>query len=213
MGKIAVEGLAVLELTLLRNNNLILADRVVSVVTVLRLDRTNPLVFSNHVVNGREREHFALLLHRTSDLILLLELLEEFGTGFLQVGLSFHIEDVVGLQLGINIVLGSFFLRHLLIVIVLDFLLRLFVDDGESRDEHRKTLGSLIHGNKGQLVSFAVLSFLLRTLLVLHIVQVRDTVEGRPDRQFVAFLLGMEHQHHAVHSVVLPSAEVLGKGC
>ena len=165
------------------------------------------------MVNGRERKHFALLLDGTRDLILLLELLEEFGTGFLQVGLSFHIEDVVGLQLRIDIVLGSFFLRHLLIVIVLDFLLRLFVDNGESRDEYRKTLGSLIHRNKGQLVSFAVLSFLLRTLLVLHIVQVRDTVEGRPDRQFVAFLLGMEHQHHAVHSVVLPSAEVLGKGC
>ena len=213
MGKIAVEGLAILELTLLWNDNLILADRVVGIVTILRPDGTNPLVFSDHVVNGREREHFTLLLHRTRDLILLLELLEEFGTGFLQVGLSFHIEHVVGLQLGIDIVLGSFFLRHLLIVIVLDFLLCLFVDDSESRDEDRETLGSLIHGNERQLVSFAVLGFLLRTLFVLHIVQVRDTVEGRPDRQLVAFLLGMEHQHHAVHSVVLPSAEVLGKGC
>ena len=213
MGKIAVERLAILELTFLWNDNLILADRVVGVVTVLRLDRTNPLVFSNHVVNGRERKHFTLLLHRTSDLILLLELLEEFGTGFLQVGLSFNIEDVVGLQLGIDIVLGTFLLRQLLIVIILDFLLCLLVDNGESSNEDRETLGSLIHRNERQLVSFAVLGFLLRTLLVLHIVQVRDAVEGSPDRQFVAFLLGMEHQHHAVHSVVLPSAEVLGKGC
>ena len=94
MGKIAVEGLAILELTLLWNDNLILADRVVGIVTILWLDGTNPLVFSNHVVNGREREHFALLLDGTSDLILLLELLEEFWSGFLQVGLCFHIEDV-----------------------------------------------------------------------------------------------------------------------
>ena len=40
MGKIAVEGLAIFELTFLWNDNFILADRVVGIVTVLRLDRT-----------------------------------------------------------------------------------------------------------------------------------------------------------------------------
>ena len=58
-------------------------------------DRANPLVLGNHVVNGREREHVAFLLDRMGDPVLFLELLEELGTGFLDVRLTFEIEDVI----------------------------------------------------------------------------------------------------------------------
>ena len=47
------------------------------------------------MVNGREREHVAFLLDRMGDLVLLLEFLEELGTGFLDVRLTFEIEDVI----------------------------------------------------------------------------------------------------------------------
>ena len=87
------------------------------------------------------------------------------------------------------------------------------MDAREGSDEHRKALGSLIHGHQRKVVALTVLGFLLHTLLVLHIVQAGDAVEGCPDRQLVAFLLGMEHQHHTVHAVVLSARKVLGKGC
>ena len=158
------------------------------------------------MVNGRERKHFTFLLNGMSDFILLLELLEKFWTGFLQIGLTFNIKNVIGLKLRIDIVLGSVFLRHPLVVIIFNFLLRLFIDNGESCDEDWKTLGSLIDRNKRKIVTLAVLGFLLGSLLVFYIVQACDTVKGCPYRQLVALLFGMEHQHHAVHSVVLPSA-------
>ena len=47
------------------------------------------------MVNGREREHVAFLLDRMGDLVLLLEFLEGLGTGFLDVRLTFEIEDVI----------------------------------------------------------------------------------------------------------------------
>ena len=47
------------------------------------------------MVNGREREHVAFLLDRMGDLVLLLEFLEELGTRFLDVRLTFEIEDVI----------------------------------------------------------------------------------------------------------------------
>ena len=125
MGKVAVERLSVLKLSLLWNDNLILADREIGVVTIRRFDWANPFVLSNHVVNGRERKHFALLLDGMSYLVLFLEFLEEFWTGFLHVGLTFYIEHIVCLQLRIDVVLGTFLLRKLLVIIILDAFLGL----------------------------------------------------------------------------------------
>ena len=123
MGKVAIEGLAVLELLLLRNDDLILRDTVVGLVAIGGLDGTYPLIVLNHPVNGRKRELLAIG-HRTYLSITFTQLLIELRPGFLQIGLV-NIEDIIGIELRIDVVFASLFLAHLLVVIILDALLGL----------------------------------------------------------------------------------------
>src|SRR5574344_3036714 len=180
MCEITIERLATFELSFFRNDNLILTDRVICIITVSRFDWANPLVFSNHVVNGRESKHFTFLLDSMSDLILLLKFLEKFRTCLLNVRLSLDIEDIVSLQFGVNIVFGTLFLRKTLVIVILDTFLCFRINASKGCDEHRETLGSLIYRNLWKFVAFAISGILLGSLLILHIVQSSDTVEGCP---------------------------------
>ena len=180
VSEVTIERLATFELSFFWDDNLILADRVICIVTVSRLDWANPLVFSNHVVNSRESKHFTLLLDRMCNLILLLEFLEKLRTRLLDIRLSLDIEDIVRLQFGVNIVFGTLFLRKTLVIVILDTFLCFRINASKGCDEYRETLGSLIYRNLWKFVAFAISGILLGSLLILHIVQPSDAVEGCP---------------------------------
>lgn len=95
MSEIGVERLSILELTFLRNDNLILRNAVVGIVAIDRLDRTNPSVFLDHLIHGREGEVITQI-QRSVHSCSCLQFLVEFRTSLLQIGLR-HIKHIVNL--------------------------------------------------------------------------------------------------------------------
>ena len=107
MSEIGVEGLSILELVFLWNDNLILRNAVVGIVAIDRLDRTDSSVFLDHLIHGREGEVITLI-QRSVHSCSCLQLLVEFRTSLLQ----FRIYVIR---------LASLF-GHQTVVIVFDFL-------------------------------------------------------------------------------------------
>ena len=109
MKKVAVERLSVNELRLFRDDNLIAADRIIGIIAMGGLDGTHIEVFFYHRIQGREITHTLAGLE-TSAIGFVKELLVDFGAGLFEVGLV-QIEVILDLQLGIDGIIGTFFLR------------------------------------------------------------------------------------------------------
>ena len=201
MSEIGVEGLSILELAFLRNDNLILRNAVVGIVAIDRLDRTYPSVFLDHLIHGREREVITLI-QRSVYSCSCLQLLIEFRTSLLQVGLR-HIKHIVNLQFRIYVILLASLLGHQAVVIVFDFLSCLLVHNGESRDENRKTLLAFEDCHLGQSFTIVVLNLLSFSLLVLIEVQTGHSVEGAEHRQLISLFLTVHDEHQGIHAVIL----------
>ena len=119
-----------------------------------RFDGTHIEVFLNHRIQGREITH-SLARLVTSALGFVEELLIDLGTRLFEVRLV-QIEDVIDLQFGIDGIFGTLFLRHLLVVVVLDALLRLLVDTGEGGEHHRGALLALVDTHMREFVAIGI---------------------------------------------------------
>lgn len=187
MSEIDVEGLSILELTFLRNDNLILRNAIVGIVAIDRLDRTYPTVFLDHLIHGREGEVIPLIqrsVHSCSCLLLLVE----FRASLLQVGLR-HIKHIVNLQFRIYVILLASLLGHQTVVIVFDFLPCFLVHNGESRDENWETLFAFEDCHLRQSFAVVVLNLLSFSLLVLVEVQTGLTIWSYFCRLFFSVML------------------------
>ena len=175
-----VERFPVLELLLLGHDDFVLRDRVVGVVLVHRLDGANPEVVLYHRIDGSETELLAVPDFRLP--VLLLQLFPHFRTSLLQVGLG-HIEHPEYLHLRIDVVLFFLFVRELLVVIILDFLLRILVNARKRGQHDRERLLSAQHRHTRQLLS--VLAGLVESL---------HAVEGAEAGNRIAVLLAVQEQ-------------------
>lgn len=187
MSEIGVEGLSILELAFLWNDNLILRNAVVGIIAIDRLDRTDTSVFLDHLVHGREGEVITLIqrsVHSCSGL----QFLVEFRTSLLQVGLR-HIKHIVNLQFRIYVILLASLLGHQTVVIVFDFLPCFLVHNGESRDENRETLLAFEDCHLRQSFTIIVLYLLSFSLLVLIEVQTGLTIWSYFCRLFFSMML------------------------
>ena len=169
MSEIGIEGLSILELAFLWNDNLILRNAVVGIVSIDRLDRTDPSVFLNHLIHGREGEVITLI-QRSVHSCSCLQLLVEFRASLLQVCLR-HIKHIVNPQFRIYVILLASLLGHQTVVIIFDFFLCFLVHNGESRDENRETLLAFEDCHLRQSFAVVVLNLLFFSLLVLVEVQ------------------------------------------
>ena len=175
-----VERLPVLELFLLGHDDFVLRDRVVGVVLVHRLYGANPEVILYHRIDGSETELLAVPYFRLP--VLLLQLFPHLRTGLLQVGLR-YIEHTEYLHLRIDIILFFLFVGEFLVVIVLDFLLRLLVNTGKRGQHDRERLLSAQHRHTGQLLS-----------VLVGLVEPLHAVEGAETRNFVSLILAVQKQ-------------------
>ena len=187
MPEIGVEGLSILELAFLWNDNLILRNAVVGIVAIDRLDRTDPSVFLDHLIHGREGEVITLI-QRSVHSCSCLQLLVEFRTSLLQVGLR-HIKHIVNLQFRIYVILLASLLGHQTVVIVFDLLPCFLVHNGESRDENRETLFAFADCHLRQSFAVVVLNLLSFSLLVLVEVQTGLTIWSYFCRLFFSMML------------------------
>ena len=205
------EGLAVDELLTFRNDDMVIGGGVVGLVSLDLVDGAEEEVLVDHQVNGRMALEVTLLLDLTGSLGL--ELLVHIRSGHLEVRLGRDVEHVVDLELRIDLVFGLLLLGEVPVVVVGYALLRLRIHDGEGREEDREGLFALVDGHHGKFVPLLVTGLEDVAVLVFDVVQVRDAVEGSPDRDVVAHLLGLEHQHQGIAAVVMASGQVLGRLC
>ena len=190
----AVERFPVLELPLFRHYDFILRNGIVRTILMHGPYGTDPQVLAYHPVHRLEVELFACLDFRTA--VFLFQLFPQFRTRFPQVGLL-YVEHPENLHPRIDIVLLLLILGEILVVVILDFLLRLLVYAGESGEHHREGFLAAQHGDPRQF-----LSVLSRLVHPLH------AVEGTEAGYFVSLFLAVQHQHEGVHAVVFASGQV-----
>ena len=173
-----------------------------------RFDGTHIEVFLNHRIQGREITH-SLAGLVTSAFGFIEELLIKLGACLFEVRLV-QIEDVIDLQFGIDGIFGTLFLRHLLVIVVLDAFLRLLVDAGEGSEHHRGTLLALVDAHMREFVAIGIHSRHRLAVLALGKVHADNAVESGITGGLPAVLFLHEHEDDAVHAVVVAPTEVHG---
>ena len=153
-----------------------------------------PQIFAYHPVHRLEAELFSASVLRAA--VFLLQFLPQLRTGFAQIGLL-YIENTEHLHSRIDIVFLLFILGESLIIVILDFLLRLLVYAGEGGQHYRKGFLTAQHGDPWEF-----LPVLARFVHPLHAVECAEA--GNP----VSFLFTMQHQHEGVHPVVFAPGQV-----
>ena len=173
---------------------------------MLLRDRTNPAIFSHHLIHRCEMIHFPLMfgLHTA---ILPDNLLVDFRPSLLDVCLI-DVEDIVHLHLRIDIILCPLAFRKLLVLLVLNLLLRVLINDCEAGKENWEALLTLFDGHHRTLIALCIHGWHIahRRAIVIH---PHHSVKGAEDRIFVAFLFTVHQEHHAIHSIVVSAAEIL----
>ena len=156
MKEISIEGLTIDEVLLWREDNLILGRTIVGSFVLLEADRTNPLVFCYHPIEGIELEHLAFLHRDNTALVEFLELRlnlgVEFRTGFLQIGLL-EIVHVIDMGVGTDIVFILLFLRHIVVLAKRDGLVGFLILDHGDGKEHGEGLLTLQNVNKAWILT------------------------------------------------------------
>ena len=156
---------------------------------MLRRNRTNPKVILYHRIDGCETEMLATLDCRTH--IFLLQLFPQLRTCFLQIGLR-HIENPEHLHIRIDIVLLFFIIGEFLVILILDFLFRLFVDTRKRGQHDRKGLLAAQHGDTRQFL-----------FVLAGIIEPLHTVERAETWNLISLILTVQQQHKSVHAVIL----------
>ena len=110
----------------------------------------------------------------------LLQLFPQLRTCFLQIGLR-HIEDPEYLHIRIDIILLFFIIGEFLVILILDFLFRFFVDARKRGQHDRKGLLAAQHGDTRQFLS-----------VLAGIIEPLHTVERAETWDFVSLFLAMQ---------------------
>ena len=92
-----------------------------------------------------------------------------------------------------------------------DLFFRLRINDCEGREEDRKGFLSLVYGYLGQFEPILVPCIENVSVLVLDSVQVSDAVERTPYRNVITHLLGLQHQHEGIATIVTSAGKILGR--
>ena len=212
MEEIAVERLAVDELCLFWDDDLIACHTVVGIVARSGFDGTDIEVLVYHRVNLRQTHH-ALVAQFQCAMGLLAVSLVEFRTRLLHIGLV-NIEHIIYMLFWKDGELVALLVGELLVVLIFDALIRLLMDAGEGGDHHGRALLAFVHTDVRQFVAVLVREQVQPlAFLVLGKVHVRDTVEGGIARRLPSVFLLQEHQDDAVHAVVVTAIEVAGQLC
>ena len=169
MKKVRVECLIICKLCFLWDDNFIFRNAIISIVAARWLDWTDIQVLLYHRIDGRYFKLICILMLGKS-FCLVQELLIEFGARFLQVCLI-EIKDVIRLKFGIYVPFGTFFLAHLLIIVILHALFRLGINHREGCQHYRRTLFALFDTDKWKFLSIFVRSRVTSPLFILCIIQ------------------------------------------